>query len=169
MIGAAHPRDQCHSQTSAHHVSLFLQFSLFQGFNYCIHHQHHRFFHMVPYIQDASVDKVTVHMRKPDEKAGNLIQFEEQLPCIQHWGYNMDKIAIPMLIFSSCFFSFGSRICCVHNPALQPWGLPNLKIRATCFFQNPELLCITQFVLHNILIRDSYLCILPYITELCNV
>lgn len=82
----------------------------------------------------------------PDEKAGNLIQLEERPPCIQHWGYNMDKMAIPMLmdftswctwpalIFSSCFFSFGSRVCCVCDPALQPCGLPNLKIRQAFYF-----------------------------------
>lgn len=32
------------------------------------------------YIQDASVDEVTVHMGKPDEKERNSIQCDEQLP-----------------------------------------------------------------------------------------
>ena len=41
-------------------------------------------FHIVPYIQDASVDGVTVHMGKPEEKAGNLIQFDEQISRIKH-------------------------------------------------------------------------------------
>lgn len=50
------------------------------------------------YIQDASVDEVTVHMGKPDEKERNSIQCDEQLPWVKHWSYNMDKMAIPVLM-----------------------------------------------------------------------